>query len=136
MPIAFEVVGEFLADFGGLHARKYTRCRCRAALVALPLSRVDLHRCIWSVWVSSTGALALSVAWRLAQPRRLAAALAAAAPSEDTLTSLYRIATARAFQAIRARCLSHGHADLGMRAARRRTHDKAEHSMGSRKEVF
>ena len=40
------------------------------------------------VGVSSEGALACSFALRLAAPRRLAAALAAAAPSEDTTTLL------------------------------------------------
>jgi len=52
--------------------------------------------------VSSSGALAFSFALRLAEPRRLAAALAAAAPSGDTLTSL-QSSTARASKAIRAR---------------------------------
>jgi hypothetical protein len=38
--------------------------------------------------MSSSGALACSVALRLAAPHRLAAALAAAAPAEDILASL------------------------------------------------
>jgi len=38
--------------------------------------------------MSSSGALACCFAWRLAAPRRLAAALAAAAPAEDILASL------------------------------------------------
>jgi hypothetical protein len=38
--------------------------------------------------MSSSGALACRVALRLAAPRRLAAALAAAAPAEDILASL------------------------------------------------
>jgi hypothetical protein len=50
-----------------------------AGVNALPVSRA---------WVSSSGALACSVALRLAAPRRLAAALAPAAPSEDILTLL------------------------------------------------
>jgi len=47
-----------------------------------------------SVRVSSAGALACRFALRLASPRRLAAALAPAAPSEDTLASLHRLVTA------------------------------------------
>ena len=31
VPLLLKVRDEFLADFGGLHARKYTRCRCRAS---------------------------------------------------------------------------------------------------------
>jgi hypothetical protein len=38
--------------------------------------------------MSSSGALACSVAWRLAAPRRLAVALAPAAPVENTLAFL------------------------------------------------
>jgi hypothetical protein len=64
------------------------------------MCRFDSHRCMWSVRVSSSGALAFSVAWRLAEPRRLTAALAAAAPSEDTLTSQRRSATAHASKPI------------------------------------
>jgi len=49
---------------------------------------------MWSARVSSAGALACRFALRLASPRRLAAALAAAAPYEDTLASLHRLSTA------------------------------------------
>jgi hypothetical protein len=43
---------------------------------------------------------------RLAAPRRLTAALAPAAPSEDTLTSLHSIATARAINSAHCAILS------------------------------
>jgi hypothetical protein len=50
--------------------------------------------------MSSSGALACCFALRLAAPRRLAAALAAAAPGEDTPASLYSLSHRRARAAI------------------------------------
>jgi len=60
------------------------RCGIAAASVARSVGVSPVSR----AGISSSGALARSVALRLAAPRRLAAALAAAAPSEDIPTLL------------------------------------------------
>src|SRR5450759_2903214 len=135
MPIAFEVVGEFLADFGGLHARKYTRCRCRAAVVALPLSRCRCRAALVARRLASLHMVGVGVLCGSSRLERRLAARSTAPPGggagcgrslrghphlpvQDRNSTRYRLATTRAFQAISARRLSHGHAEL--RSARSR----------------